>query len=94
VALLSIQYTEESNLDAGLITSMVDLAGLLVIMLGLYLLIKGAFLFSAYRKKDIYFLREYASKKRHPFFFVVFGVALMVSGWIVVFVPFTTSVSN
>jgi hypothetical protein len=69
---------------------MVDLGGLLIIMLGIYLLAKGAFLFSAEKRHDKNFIEEYGSKKRTPFFFLTFGVALIVSGIIVVFVPFTS----
>jgi len=72
----------------------VDLSGILVIILGFYWLMRGLFLFSAAKRKDTYFLKEYGSKNYPPFFFVVLGTTLMVSGFIVVFVPFATDVAN
>jgi len=72
----------------------VDLGGLIIILLGFYLFVRGMFLFGAVRRNDTYFLKEYASKRRLPFELVVLGVALCVSGFIVVFVPFSTYTPN
>jgi len=70
----------------------IDLGGLILILLGFYWFVRGMSLFNAIEKKDSYFIKEYGSKTRPPFFFVALGVTLCVCGFIVVFVPFATEV--
>lgn len=92
------RYLHSANAPVDSLFVNIDLAvtvgGLVIAMLGLYWLSKGLFLFNAIRHKDTYFLKEYGSKKYPPFFFVVLGSAIIVSGLIVAFVPFSGSVSK